>query len=293
MTVELVTGHAGTGHIDGFDVGGLIGGIAGDGDYVLQEPYGTIDCTVKDNNHVIIGKGDLIMSGRHVRIEDPETLTVQSGTQGQQRHDLVVMHYNRQSSGIETAELQVLRGIPGSSGTPWYNTGSILNGSTTRDMPLYRLDLNGISLSTSPARLFSTLTPVSAIMSGVDSVNSRINNLAQPQNVSSKFTALKGWVISWMQCEKIGPWVMLTCKITRTETWTCGAWQTSQMLQIPSWLGAVHDTTIPAASNGSVTQGGNLYVTASRTHIDAFPAMDMELTKGRWVSFSLCWFAAS
>lgn len=181
MTVELVTGHAGTGHIDGFDVGGLIGGIAGDGDYVLQEPYGAIDCTVRDNNHVIIGKGDLIMSGRHVRIEDPETLTVQSGTQGQQRHDLVVMHYSRQSSGIETAELQVLRGIPGSSGTPWYNTGSILNGSTTRDMPLYRLDLNGISLSTSPARLFNTLTPVSAIMSGVDKQISQLQRTVSTQ----------------------------------------------------------------------------------------------------------------
>lgn len=179
MTVELVTGHAGTGHIDGFDVGGLIGGIAGDGDYVLQEPYGTISCTVKDNNHVIIGKGDLIMSGRHVRIEDPETLTVQSGTQGQQRHDLVVMRYSRQSSGIETAELRVLRGTPGASGTPWYDTGSILNGSTTREMPLYRLDLNGISLNTAPARLFSTLTPVSAIMSGV------VKQMSQSQRIVS------------------------------------------------------------------------------------------------------------
>lgn len=139
--------------------------------------------------------------------------------------------------------------------------------------------------------------PVSAIMSDTSSqistITNKINNLAQPQNVSSQFTALKGWVISWMQCEKIGPWVLLTCKVTRTETWTCGAWNTSQMLRIPDWLGALHDTTIPAASNGSVTQGGNLYVTASRTHIDAFPAMDMELTKGRWVSFSLCWFAES
>ena len=139
--------------------------------------------------------------------------------------------------------------------------------------------------------------PVSSIMSGVDSqisnINSKINNLAQPQNVSNQFSALKGWTINWMQCEKIGPLVILTCRVSRTETWACKAWGTSQMLRIPDWLGAVHDTTIPAASNGSVTQGGNLYVTASRTHIDAFPAMDMELTKGRWVTFSLCWFAAS
>lgn len=292
MTVELVTGHAGTGHINGFDVGGLIGGLAGDGDYVLQEPYGTISCTVKDNNHVIIGKGDLIMSGRHVRIEDPETLTVQSGTQGQQRHDLVVMHYSRQSSGVETAELQVLRGIPGSAGTPTYNTGSILNEASTRDMPLYRLDLNGISLSTSPARLFSTLSPVSAIMSDVASQNNKISSLSQPQEVSSQFTASKGWRIDSLQCNKIGPWVLLTGKITRTETWTCGAWQTSTMLTMPSWLGAANNTTTVAASNGSVTQGGNLYVTANRTQVNAVPAMDMELTKGRWVSFSICWLAS-
>lgn len=202
MTVELVTGHAGVGHIDGFDVGGLIGGIAGDGDYVLQEPYGTISCTVQDNNHVIIGKGDLIMSGRHVRIEDPETLTVTSGTWGQQRHDLVVMRYERQYSGIETAELRVLRGTPGASGTPTYNTGSILNGAQYRDMPLYRLDLNGISLSTSPARLFSTLTPVSSIMSDVDNsiniINQKIDTIYTRKFVSDNDFNLSGVVVNGM-----------------------------------------------------------------------------------------------
>lgn len=226
MTVELVTGHAGIGHIDGFDVGGLIGGIAGDGDYVLQEPYGTIDCTVNDNNHVIIGKGDLIMSGRHVRIEDPETLTVQSGTQGQQRHDLVVMHYNRQSSGIETAELQVLRGIPGASGTPWYNTGSILNGSTTRDMPLYRLDLDGISLRTSPARLFNTLTPVSAIMSNVgkqmsyvtNRINQEIDTIYTRKLVSDNDFNVSGVVVNGM--------AVITIRWTNRDGFHIGAWST-------------------------------------------------------------------
>lgn len=353
MTVELVTGHAGTGHIDGFDVGGLIGGIAGDGDYVLQEPYGTISCTVKDNNHVIIGKGDLIMSGRHVRIEDSETLTVQSGTQGQQRHDLVVMRYTRQSSGIETAELQVLRGTPGHSSTPGYNTGSILNGATTRDMPLYRLDLNGISLNTAPARLFSTFTPVSSITPNLSkqinrteqnlnnkisqsrqsasnqisqsernlnnkisqaqqnasnkvsklqqavngqiaSVNGKIDNIS-PWDASKFFTASKGWEIGSLQCRKIGsgPWVLLTCTMKRTETWTCEAWKKSTMLTMPSWLGAANDTTSVAASNGSAEQGGNLYVTVNTTQVNVLPAIKMVFPTGRWVSFSMCWLAES
>lgn len=232
MTVELVTGHAGVGHIDGFDVGGLIGGIAGDGDYVLQEPYGTIDCTVKDNNHVIIGKGDLIMSGRHVRIEDPETLTVQSGTQGQQRHDLVVMRYSRQSSGVETAELRVLRGMPGASGTPWYDTGSILNGSTTREMPLYRLDLNGISLSTAPARLFNTLTPLSAIMPNVDKQMSNVTNMIN-QEIDTIYTRklvsdndfnLSGVVVNGM--------AIITIRWTNLRGFHIGEWGTHAIGEI-------------------------------------------------------------
>lgn len=295
MTVELVTGHAGTGHIDSFDVGGLIAGVAGSGDYVFEEPYGTISCTVQDNNHVQIGKGDLIMNGRHVRIEDPETLTVTSGTQGQERHDLVVMHYSRQSSGIEDAELQVLRGTPGSSGTPGYGTDTILDGATTRDMPLYRLDLDGISLSTSPARLFSTLKPVSDLASDVSSqintINDHVNDLAQPRDSTSYFTASRGWKISTLKSNKIGPWVLLTCNLKRTETWTCKAWATSEMMRIPDWLGATQDVVIPAASNGPLNQGGNFYVTISKTHIDAHPAMDMSLPTGRWVSFSTCWLA--
>lgn len=124
-------------------------------------------------------------------------------------------------------------------------------------------------------------------------MSNRVNNLDQPWSASDRFTASKGWKINHLQCSKIGPWVLLTAEMGRTDTWTCKARTKSVMLNLPDWLGAINDTTVPAASNGSISQGGNLFVSTSRTTVSAFPAMDMTLTQGRWVAFSLCWFAAN
>lgn len=167
MTVELVTGHIGTGHIGSDDVGGLISGMVGQGDYVIPEPYGNLPCTVDDSNHVTIGRGDAIMGGRHVRVEQAEQLTVTSGSQQSERHDLVCLHYSKDSAGTESASLRVIRGTTGSASTPSYETGLIQDSAAQHDMPLYRLDLDGITLSTTPVQMFTLLTPVSSVTSAI------------------------------------------------------------------------------------------------------------------------------
>lgn len=298
MTMELVDGRAGQPHIDSQDMAILHQALFGNNNYVLDCGM-QLACTMQDANHALIGTGAAMIQGLAWTVTATETVKIDSGAQGMRRNDIICAHYHRDSSMVESISLDVIKGTPTSDPValdPEIPYTDILSGDTDAYMPLWRIPIDGISLSTSPVQLFSTLEPVSAVTSDVSSqigkINDHVNNLAQPWDASSYFTASVDWKIDRLQSNKIGPWVLLTCEMERTKTWTCKAWGKSVMLTIPDWLGAVQDTTTPIASNGSISQGGNLFTVASRTSVSAMPAMDMTLDAGRWVSFSVCWLAA-
>ena len=93
------------------------------------------------------------------------TATVQSGTQGQKRNDLVVLRYTKNTTtGVETCSIVVLKGTPttGTPADPAHNTGSILDGVATHDMPLYRIPINGITVGTL-VPLFNVLKPMTDV----------------------------------------------------------------------------------------------------------------------------------
>ena len=100
------------------------------------------------------------MQGRHIRIEAGETvnLTLENGTQGQYRNDLVVCRYTKEASGVEKAELAVIKGTPATSNPedPAYTAGDIQAGDLLAEMPLYRIPLDGITVGT-PVQLFTVL----------------------------------------------------------------------------------------------------------------------------------------
>ncbi|KAA8831476.1 hypothetical protein EMO89_01705 [Bifidobacterium tissieri] len=164
MAIDLVTGKAGSAHIDGADWGALNAGILGTNDYVLQV-WNQFNANLQDNNHIVIDTGCAVMNGRQAVVTSAETVTIESGTQGQKRNDLICLRYSRDSNGIETAKLVCVKGTPtsGTASDPKLNTGSILLGSTTtHDMALYRVSLNGITAA-APVRLFSTLNPMQSV----------------------------------------------------------------------------------------------------------------------------------
>lgn len=155
--MHLVTGRAGSAHINSDMVGRFNAGTIGDGAYILNTQNKMI-CTVVDANHVTIATGDAVVQGRHVTNESAVTLTIQSGGQGVSRHDLVCIRYTN-NSGIESAELVVVAGTPSAAPVdPSYNDGSILDGDTPVDIPLYRLVIDGINLESVDA-LAETIEP--------------------------------------------------------------------------------------------------------------------------------------
>lgn len=164
MSVELVTGYAGTAHVTAAQDGRRNVGTFGSGRFVLHTGQ-EFAITVDSANQVTVGTGDGIMDGRHVTNETAESLTIQSGGQGVSRNDLVCIRYTRNAStGVESARLVVIKGTAtgGTPSDPSYNSGSIIEGAVTVDWPLWRIPVSGISVG-APERLFSIVPSISGI----------------------------------------------------------------------------------------------------------------------------------
>ncbi|KFI91138.1 hypothetical protein BISA_1735, partial [Bifidobacterium saguini DSM 23967] len=164
MTVELITGFAGTPHIGSDDIGAFQAGIVGPGDYALATGN-QLKATMSNANTIAIQSGDAVLNGRHVHLTGTTTATVQSGTQGQKRNDKVVLRYTKNTTtGVETCSIVVIKGTAttGTAADPAHNTDSILNGVATHDMPLYRIPLDGIIVGTL-VPLFNVLKPMADV----------------------------------------------------------------------------------------------------------------------------------
>lgn len=275
--IELITAHTGASHVSVDDKQALYMGVFGDhgGDATkplrLWQP--TLDgATVTGTNSVTIPPCIMAYHGWIVRIVTPVSLNIPTGSAGQTTTSYVNVRILSEN-GSQRAEISCDRTINSQTG------GSYPSGFTP-----WVLTRNGLDAPTVTST-YQQVQPITAI-------TSRIDNISQPWDSTSYFTASKGWKIDRLLSNKIGPWVFMSAELSRTERWTCQAWETSEMLKLPDWLGATQNVTVPVASNGSIEQGGNLYMTVSRTHIDLFPGMTMDLPVGRWVSFSVCWLAA-
>lgn len=159
MGIELVTGFTGKVHISSLDVAKFNAGALGPGEYVFAGVKDDkLKATMASSNKVHISSGNAMMQGRHFWVDAAGVdLTVQTGTQGQKRNDLVVARYAKNAStGVESVSLVVIKGTPttGTPADPSYTRGDILNGNAlTNDMPLWRIPLNGITVGT-PVQLF-------------------------------------------------------------------------------------------------------------------------------------------
>ena len=169
--LHLVTGYKGTAHITSADQGVFNAMIVGTGDYVFTKGK-RFEAAIISNNVVRIYDGSLMMNGRQVNLDAGLYLdaTIANGTQGVNRHDIIAIRYEVDSTtGVESASLVVEQGA-NSSGTPTdpdniYYSVTILNGETVRDMPLYRVVLEGLTI-TKVEPLFQVLAPMADIQHG-------------------------------------------------------------------------------------------------------------------------------
>lgn len=158
MALHLVTGYAGTEHITSADQGAYNMATFAEGEFVFDRGN-KFAATVVSNNVVSIADGEAMMQGRFIKMiaGTSEDVTIENGTQGMNRNDLICIRYEKNTStGVETASFVVKKGTETSSTPtdPEYTTGDITDGQDlVNEMPMYRVVLNGLNIA-SIAELF-------------------------------------------------------------------------------------------------------------------------------------------
>lgn len=162
MAFEIVDGMTGTKHISSDDLSALNVATIGKADCVLK--YGDdFKLTMASANSATLGTGVGMVGGKRFWNQAATSLTVQSGTQGQKRNDLVVARYAKTGAGVESITPVVVKGTP--------STGNAADPATTpNDLKLWRIPLDGISVGT-PVRLFD---PMASLATLEDSISNAV-----------------------------------------------------------------------------------------------------------------------
>lgn len=164
--MELVTGYGGKAHITPENWADLNRGFSGMESYVTETGR-KFEAELISNNLLKIHDGCGIMQGRQVVIPKGQSdeVTIQNGTQGMKRIDLVVERYTKNpDTKIETTETVLIKGTPSTNPTvPAYTVGDIRSGDMKADWPLYEVELDGINVV--------EVRPVFKVLFSIDTIN--------------------------------------------------------------------------------------------------------------------------
>lgn len=159
--LHLVTGYAGREHITSADQGSFNASLMGNGEFVLERGK-QFETSIIANNQVRVFDGDILMQGRHIRMEQNTYADIyfENGTQGYKRIDLIVARYTKDTaSGVEEAAIAVIKGVPstGTAQAPAHTAGKILEeNASLNEMPLYEVSFDGINIQ-GIKKLFNTV----------------------------------------------------------------------------------------------------------------------------------------
>ena len=169
--MNIITGYRAEPHITAQQDRDVNIGIFGAGAKILKGVGSEMAATVISANEVEIADGTLVAEGCTAEIQygTTESMTIENGEQGMLRVDLIVARYTKTAgTGVESMDLAVIKGTSAASNpaVPEYNTGSIADGDSPVDFPIYRVNLDGISI-TSVDALADTVSVPSMIESAV------------------------------------------------------------------------------------------------------------------------------
>ena len=187
--MNIITGYKGEPHVTSQQLRDTNIGTFGDGTYIL-DVGSQMAATVISSNQIDIADGLLVAEGCTVEVTrgTTESMTIENGSQGMLRTDLIVARYTRAAgTAAEAMELAVIKGTPAASNpaTPAYNTGLIADGDSPVDFPLYKVNINGISITS-----VERLADVVSINGKFDDVDARIDGVEA--SISAIQTAMGG-----------------------------------------------------------------------------------------------------
>ena len=156
--MQIIDGYCNEPNIFADDIGEYNTAIWGTRDCVL--PTGEqLGYELISNNEIKIKDGVFSTQGRRGVIKKgaAESCIIENGTQAENRNDLIVIEYAKDSSTlVESHTLKVIKGTPGEIATdPDVVTGDIQAGDVLHQMPLYRVKLEGLNV-TAVEKMFAT-----------------------------------------------------------------------------------------------------------------------------------------
>ena len=175
--MNIITGYRAEPHITAQQDRDVNIGIFGASAKILKGVGSEMAATVISANEVEIADGTLVAEGCTAEIQygTTESMTIENGEQGMKRIDLIVARYTRNSgTAVESMELAVVKGTSAATNpaVPTYNTGTIADGDSPVDFPIYKVNLDGISI-TSVDALVDTVNIPDLIS---DSISNALNS---------------------------------------------------------------------------------------------------------------------
>ena len=168
--MEIITGYTGKPHVTAEQDRDVNEGIFDTGSFVLKTGS-QLAAELVSNNEIKVRDGVLVIQGCTAVIKkntyDP--VTIANGSQGMKRIDLIVARYNKnEETKIEEVMLKVIQGTPNAStaAVPTYKTGYIQSGDLVADMPLYKVTLDGLNV-TSVDKMFTVIPTLPELSSNL------------------------------------------------------------------------------------------------------------------------------
>ena len=203
--MEIITGYTGKPHVTAEQDRDVNEGIFDTGSFVLKTGS-QLAAELVSNNEIKVRDGVLVIQGCTAVIKkntyDP--VTIANGSQGMKRIDLIVARYNKnEETKIEEVMLKVIQGTPNAStaAVPTYKTGDIQSGDLVADMPLYKVTLDGLNV-TSVDKMFTVIPTLPELSSNLVKTAVYMNNGAY--NIAPSNSEFQGTDFSKKILDNIG-----------------------------------------------------------------------------------------
>lgn len=149
--MKIVTGKTGTPHVTSQQFRGMMEGIIGQDSYIITHGE-NLEPELVTNNKLKIKSGMMCHHGNisAVEIGTYDEVTIQNGTQGMKRIDLIVNRYSKvEGTGIEENNWVVIQGTPAAEdpAAPAHTEGNLQEGDLVDDCPVFEAHLDGINVT--------------------------------------------------------------------------------------------------------------------------------------------------
>ncbi len=182
---KIVTAHTGVPHITADDVGTLHQKIIGSNDYLLSDIPEEFKAVMLNADTLQLPEAEIVIQGTHIRILNTDKVRIEAGQSGLKRIDFVVCRYTN-NDGIENAEIDVVKGEASLNPVPPVLVqGDIRNGATVHEMPLFQVDMNGVSIEAVTSvcdtvkSLYDAFLMISEQSESIKGLNSQVKQLEE------------------------------------------------------------------------------------------------------------------